>query len=284
MQTAWVVQQLQAVNPGLQIETIYLTSSGDKIQDRPLYEFGGKGLFTRELEVALLEQRIDLAVHSFKDVPVTMPLVEQANLEMVAVPPREDVRDVLVSVKARSIDELPQGAKVGTGSLRRRCQILERRPDLQLEPVRGNIDTRIRKLREGQYDGIILAMAGLKRSNLFDPQFMFPIDTAWLLPAAGQGALALQCRRDDAAARQAARPLNDDLSFAGVAAERELVLALNGDCHSPIAALAAIDGDTLTLAGALGAADGAPPVKRSRVQGPRAEARPLARRLADALQ
>lgn len=283
MQTAWVVGQLQSASPGLEVETIYLTSSGDKIQDKPLYEFGGKGLFTRELEVALLENRIDLAVHSFKDVPVTMPLVEQSGLVIAAAPPREDPRDALLSLKAKRIEELPRGAKVGTGSLRRKCQLLSLRPDLQIEPVRGNIDTRIRKLREGDYDAVILAMAGLKRSGLLDMQLMTPIPTDTLLPAAGQGALALQCRLSDAPSREAAGRLNDVTSHVCVDAERAVVLALNGDCHSPIAAWAQLRGDTLELAAALGGADGQPPVKRGCVSGETSERAELARRLAKTL-
>src|SRR5512133_1238573 len=138
-QTGWVISQLQRLSPGLEVETVLISSSGDKIQDKPLYEFGGKGLFTKELEAALLEKRIDLAVHSLKDVPVTMPLVDQQDLCFAAIPEREDPHDILASLKYRSVNDLPHGAKVGTGSLRRRCQLLQVRPDLQVEMIRGNI-------------------------------------------------------------------------------------------------------------------------------------------------
>lgn len=259
-QTGWVAQQLRQAIPGLEIELIQITSSGDRIQDRPLHEFGGKGLFTRELELALLEKRVDLAVHSFKDVPVTMPLVDPAGLVFAAAPKREDYRDVLVARDVQRIADLPHGAKVGTGSLRRRCQLLSLRPDLVIEPIRGNIDTRLRKWREGQYDAIILAMAGLKRASLFDAATMSAIPPKELLPAAGQGALALQCRSDDTATRQIAAVLDHPDTRQCVMIERELVQQLNGDCHSPIGALATLDRGQVTLRGALGATDGNPPV------------------------
>ena len=165
---------------------IVIKTSGDQIQDKPLADIGGKGLFTKELEQALLEGRVDFAVHSFKDVPVTMPLVDQTGLIIAAVPRREVPFDALISLTAKSIDELPKGARIGTGSLRRRAQLLERRPDLLVENIRGNIDTRITKLKRGEFDAVVLAIAGLKRSNLFDPAIMTPLPD--LLPAAGQGA------------------------------------------------------------------------------------------------
>src|SRR5205085_632471 len=151
----------RAANPGLHVELVILKTTGDQVVDRPLHEIGGKGLFTKELEIALLEGRIDFAVHSYKDVPVTMPLVDQSELTIAAVPVREDPSDVLVSRVATSIAALPHGAKVGTGSLRRRCMILDARPDLVVEMIRGNIDTRMKKIDAG-FDAVILAAAGLK--------------------------------------------------------------------------------------------------------------------------
>ena len=264
-QTGWVADRLRAAHPGLEIEIIQITSTGDRIQDRPLYEFGGKGLFTQELEVALLEHRVDLAVHSFKDVPVTMPLVQQSGLIFAAVPKREDPRDALIATGIRRIEHLPRSAKVGTGSLRRRCQLLAMRGDLVIEPIRGNIDSRLRKLREGQYDAVILAMAGLKRAGLFDPTCMTAILPQEMVPSAGQGALALQCRADDAPTQQIATALEDAESRLCVLAERHLVLELNGDCHSPIGALATIENGLMTLHGTLGGSDGNPPVAKSSV-------------------
>jgi hydroxymethylbilane synthase len=242
---------------------------------RPLHDAGGKGLFTREIELALLNNEIDFAVHSYKDVPVTMPLVEQANLIIAAVPPREDPRDVLASPTAKSLAELAQNARVGTGSLRRRCQLLAARPDLTVELIRGNIDTRLRKLREKQYDAILLAYAGLRRSALYDGSDMTPIDPAILLPAAGQGALALQCRRDDPTTRQLLAALHDPSTATCVDLERGVVQALNGDCHSPIAALATIAGDELTLHAAVGKHGGATPVIRTSAQGPATDPAPI---------
>ncbi len=283
-QTGWVVNLLKARWPHLQIELVLISSSGDKIQDRPLHEFGGKGLFTKELEIALLEKQVDLAVHSLKDVPVTMPLVDVGSLTFAAVPAREDPRDALISRKYLSVDELPPNARVGTGSLRRRCQLLDRRPELQILPLRGNIDTRVRKLKAGDYDAVVLAMAGLKRANLFEPNCMSPIPTDVMLPAAAQGALALQCRADDSETRRIASVLDDAATRQCVAAERLLVQALNGDCHSPIAAHATLEGETMTLQGVLGGPDGSLPVKRASVAGPRADAAELAADLATRLR
>lgn len=264
-QTSWLINLLQSKWPGLKVEMILISSSGDRIQDRPLYEFGGKGLFTKELEIALLEERVDLAVHSFKDVPVTMPLVDESTLTFASVPGREDVRDILVCRQAQSVDQLPLGASVGTGSLRRRCQLLQRRPDLRIEMIRGNIDTRIRKMRDGTYDAVVLAIAGVKRANLLDPTEMNPIPTDILLPAAGQGALALQCRKNDRQTLKLIAAVDDPIQRACVEAERELVRKLEGDCHSPIAAYARMEGANMALDAAVGQRDGQPPVKRSHI-------------------
>jgi hydroxymethylbilane synthase len=268
MQSQWVADALEKAHPNLHVELVLIKTTGDQITDRPLHDAGGKGLFTREIELALLRNEIDFAVHSYKDVPVTMPLVDQADLVMAATPQREDPRDVLISPHAKSITDLPQNARVGTGSLRRRCQLLALRPDLRVELIRGNVDTRIRKLRDGQYDAILLAYAGLRRSAQFDGQDMTPLDADAFLPAAGQGALALQCRRDDARTRTLLSALHDANTATCVDLERALVQSLEGDCHSPIAALAALTGDQLTLRTAVGTAGGAPPVLRATATGP----------------
>lgn len=259
-QSGIVAAALQRAHPGLRVEMIVFTTTGDQITEKPLHEFGGKGLFTKELEQALLDNRVDFAVHSFKDMPTTMPLVEQAGLIVAAVPKREDPRDVLVSHKPMTLADLPPGARLGTGSLRRRCQVLAARPDLHVEPIRGNIDTRLRKQREGEYNAVVLAMAGIRRAGLFDPATMAPIDPAVLLPAPGQGALALQCRRGDAGTRELLSILSDADTTACVEAERALVALLNGDCLSPIAALAEIGGDRLLLKSAVGGRGGNPPM------------------------
>ena len=282
-QSRIVADALEKRHPGVHVELVTIKTSGDRITDRPLYDMGGKGLFIKELEQALLAGEVDFAVHSYKDVPVTMPLVEQSGLTIAAVPPREDWRDVLVSEKAKDFAGLPPAARLGTSSLRRRCQALEARPDLTIEPVRGNIDTRLRKLTEGAYDAIILASAGVRRAGLFDAHFMTFLSAEVMLPAPGQGALALQCRRDDETTRQVLAVLNDPDTAECVAAERALVAALEGDCHSPIAAVATVAGGELSLRAAVGGRDGRPPVLRAQASGPRGEGDRVASRVTEAL-
>lgn len=260
----WIEQR----HPGVRVELMIFKTSGDAIAERPLHEFGGKGLFTKELEQALLAGQVDLAVHSFKDVPVTMPLVEQDELVVAAVPQREDARDVLVSERSKTLRELAPGATVGTGSLRRRSQVLALRPDLNVRPIRGNIDTRLQKLKSGEFDAVILAAAGLRRASLFDAALMYPIDPQDLLPASGQGALAIQCRKADRRVRQLLEVLNDPATASCVSAERELVRLLEGDCHSPISAFAQLSGRQLMLRAAVGGRGGEPPVMRAEVRGP----------------
>jgi len=260
-QSQGVADRLMAAVQGLSVELIVIQTTGDRVVDRPLYEVGGKGVFTKELELALLAGQIDFAVHSYKDVPVTLPLVDQHDLLIASVPIREDPRDVIIG--ASSIDALPDGATVGTSSLRRRCQLLERRPDLRIAPLRGNIDTRLRKLREGAYDAIILAAAGLKRSGMFDGNTMYPLALHEFLPSAGQGALALQCRRGDVRVEGVLHTLHDARTATCVEIERQVIERLNGDCHSPIASLVQMDESQIQLSVAVGQRDGDPPVFRS---------------------
>jgi hydroxymethylbilane synthase len=267
-QSQLVATQLEKHIPGLQVELIILKTSGDEIQDKPLYEFGGKGLFIKELEQALLESKIDVAVHSFKDVPVTQPLVDQDDLIIAAVPEREDPRDVLCSIKAKTIDDIPRGGRVGTSSLRRKALLLEKRPDVKVEILRGNIDTRLRKLRDDQYDAVLLAAAGLKRCGLYNDAEMTTLAPDDFLSAAGQGALALQCRHNDEQTRDRLCLLDHPETKLCVTAERVLVAALNGDCHSPIAALAQIEGAEMVLRAAVGSRDGLPPVIRGSAAAP----------------
>lgn len=266
MQSQQVADALEKAHRGLRVEVRIFKTSGDAIADRPLHEMGGKGLFIKELEQALLAGEIDCAVHSYKDVPVTMPLVDQAELTMAAVPQREDVRDVLVCPGIKRIENLPHGAKVGTGSTRRRCQALSIRPDLDVQPIRGNVDTRLNKVRTGEYRAIVLAMAGLRRSGLFDEADMTPLEAETFLPAAGQGALAVQCRSTDRSTLGALSALNDPTTAACVSLERELVRRLNGDCYSPIAAWARLANGQFTLRAAVGGRGGVAPVIRASAQ------------------
>ena len=285
MQSQWIADAMEKAHPHLKVELILIRTTGDQITDRPLHDAGGKGLFTKEIELALLKGEIDFAVHSYKDVPVTMPLVDIADLIIVASPLREDPRDLFASHKAKDILDLPKNAKVGTGSLRRQAQLLALRPDLQILPIRGNVDTRLRKLAEGQYDAVILATAGIKRANLFDPTFMTPIDTIQLLPSAGQGALALQCRKDNELVRKLLYTLNDQPTNMCANLEREVVRLLNGDCHSPIAALATINPHTnaVRLQAAVAAKDGHPPVIRADLTLPHQQAAALPEKVVEAL-
>jgi hydroxymethylbilane synthase len=267
-QSQLIASELEKRHKGLAVELVIVKTSGDLVPDQPLHEFGGKGLFTKELEQALLRKEVDLAVHSFKDVPVNEPLVEQDDLIIASVPQREDPRDVLVSLKAKSIAELPPGATVGTGSFRRRAQLLALRPDLKVELLRGNIDTRLKKLRDGQYDAVVLAAAGLRRGGLFNEAEMSMLSPEEMLSAPGQGALALQCRRGDEVTRDLLYALEDAATERCVTAERVVVAALGCDCHSPVAALAKIENEEMTLRAAVGARGGEPPVVRAQASCP----------------
>jgi hydroxymethylbilane synthase len=267
-QSQLVASELEKRRKGLAVELVIVKTTADGIQDKPLHEIGGKGLFTKELEQALLAGEVDLAVHSFKDVPVTQPLVDQADLVIAAVPEREDPRDVFCSLTAKRIEDLPQGAKVGTGSMRRTCQLLALRGDLKIELLRGNIDTRLRKLRDGQYDAIVLAAAGLRRTGLFNEAEMVMLDPDQMLPAPGQGALAIQCRRTDAATRDILAVLDDPTSEQCVTAERVIVQELGGDCHSPIGALAQCEGEEMTLRAVVGGRGGTLPIIRASAKSP----------------
>jgi hydroxymethylbilane synthase len=253
---------------GVEVQTILITTTGDKIQDRPLYDSGGKGLFVKELEQAILSNEIDFAVHSLKDVPVTMPLVDQSDLIIAAIPARIDPRDVLISPYGPTIEDLPYDCIVGTSSLRRRCQLLDHRRDVQIKLIRGNIDTRIKKLQSGEFGATLLALAGLTRANLFDSSLMHPLPLEVMLPAPGQGALALQCRRADRKTFDILKQMDDSATRIAVEAERAVVSALNCDCHSPIAVLGQIENQSLHLRAAMGKRDGDPPVKHASAVSP----------------
>lgn len=241
------VRDLLVARFGDPVELLGMTTRGDQILDRTLSKVGGKGLFVKELETALEEGRAHLAVHSLKDVPMDLP----AGFELAAVLEREDPRDAFVSPRYASLAELPRGAKVGTSSLRRVVQLGALRPDLVVEPLRGNLDTRLRKLDEGQYDAIVLAAAGLMRLGLAD-RIRSRFDPTEMLPCAGQGALGIEVRADATAVSERLATLTDRPTWLAVQAERAVSRALGGSCSVPLAAHARWSGDTLTLRAALG--------------------------------
>lgn len=234
-----------------QIEIVVIKTSGDRILDRPLAEVGGKGLFTKEIEEALFANEIDIAVHSMKDLETRMP----DGLEVGAVLPREDVRDAFISLKHGSLGDVPAGATVGTSSLRRRAQLKSRRPDLDVVEFRGNVQTRMKKLADGVADATFLACAGLRRLGQAEA-ITVPIETADMLPAVAQGAIAIQFRGDDDATRARLEPLNDPMTALRVAAERAFLACLDGSCRTPIAGLAEIDGSRFRFRGQVLAPDG----------------------------
>ncbi|MFM7025729.1 MAG: hydroxymethylbilane synthase [Limnohabitans sp.] len=259
----WQAEHVKALLQarGAQVTLLGMTTQGDQILDRTLSKVGGKGLFVKELEVALEEGRADLAVHSLKDVPMELP----AGFELACVMEREDPRDAWVSSRYAGLEDLPAGAVVGTSSLRRTVLLRALRPDLNIEPLRGNLDTRLRKLDEGQYAGIVLAAAGLKRLDL-EARIRHIFDTEQMLPAAGQGALGIEIRsgREDLKALLA--PLADRTTWLRVAAERAVSRAMGGSCSMPLAAHAVLDGEVLGLRAAWGDPEGAATLVRASAQ------------------
>lgn len=247
-QAHYVRDRLTSYWPNLRVELLEMTTRGDKILDTPLAKIGGKGLFVKELEVAMLEQRADIAVHSMKDVPMEFP----EGLELGVICEREDPRDAFVSNQYKSLNELPEGAVVGTSSLRRQCQVKACRPDLVIKDLRGNVGTRLRKLDEGEYDAIILASAGLIRLGLSTRIAQF-IDVEQSLPAGGQGAVGIELRIGDTRVAQLLEPLHCATTARRVVAERALNRYLNGGCQVPIACYATVnDQNDITLTGRVG--------------------------------
>ena len=244
------VRELLAARFGVEVKLLGMTTRGDQILDRSLAKVGGKGLFVKELETALEAGHADLAVHSLKDVPMDLP----SGFVLAAVLEREDPRDALVSPRYAGLADLPPGACVGTSSLRRVAQLTAQRPDLRIEPLRGNLDTRLRKLDEGQYDAIVLAAAGLVRLGLAK-RIRTRFAAAQMLPAAGQGALGIEVRADDNELREALATLIHRPTWLAVHAERAVSRGLGGSCSMPLAAHASWQGDTLHLAAALGHAE-----------------------------
>ncbi len=250
-QAEHVKQRLEALHEGLTVELVTMVSRGDVLLDSPLAKIGGKGLFVKELEHALLEDRADIAVHSMKDVPMHFP----EGLGLPVICEREDPRDAFVSNTYDSLEDLPQGAIVGTSSLRRQCQILALRPDLTINFLRGNVNTRLGKLDAGQYDAIILAAAGLIRLKFRD-RIRHYLTTETCLPAGGQGAVGIECRTEDQSIIDLIKPLHHEETATCVLAERAMNRALNGGCQVPIASFSELKGDQLYLRGLVGQPDG----------------------------
>jgi hydroxymethylbilane synthase len=270
-----VCQLLQKALTDVRCEVHDFVTSGDRTLDKPLAEIGGKGLFTQELESAIREGRIDFAVHSLKDLPVEEP----DGVTLGAIVGRADVRDVLVAAENRSLDTLPPGAVIGTSSPRRRSQQLHYRPDLSVRSIRGNVDTRIRKANEGEYDGAILASAGLVRLGL-EAHITQWLSLDLMLPAPGQGAIAVQCRSDDEETLQALSAINDWRVRTAVTAERRFLYSLGGGCSAPIAAYATLEANELHLDGLVATPDGDRLI-RVDLQGPSDEPLALGERLAE---
>lgn len=259
-QTRRVIQLLQAYHPELECREVLITTSGDRNLDRPLPEIGGKGLFTMELEEALLSGGVNAAVHSLKD----LPLVETPGIAIAAIPERDAAHDVLVSLDGRTLASLAEGARVGTCSLRRTAQLLARRPDLSIWPVRGNVDTRLKKLFNGEYDAIVLAQAGLDRLGL-QSQISEVLSLDVMLPAPGQGALAVQCRAGDMETIELLHTVHDPITASAVAAERAFLSGLGGGCSLPVAAYAEMSDGQIILTGAAISADGKQAIRLSAV-------------------
>lgn len=276
-QAYFVRDALQKAHPGLEVELVTMVTKGDIILDTPLAKVGGKGLFVKELEVAMLEGRADLAVHSMKDVPVDFP----EGLGLVTICEREDPRDAFVSHHYASIEELPQGAVVGTCSLRRQCQLLEARPDLIIKELRGNVGTRLGKLDAGDYDAIVLAAAGLKRLEL-EERIRSYIEPEQSLPAVGQGAVGIECRLADDRLIKLLEPLNDADTADRVLCERAMNLTLEGGCQVPIGSYSLLEGEDIWLRALVGEPDGTKMV-RGEIRGPRSEAEQLGVTLANQL-
>jgi hydroxymethylbilane synthase len=276
-QAEWVQARLKTLAPHVAVSLRRIKTSGDKILDVPLAKVGGKGLFVKEIEEALLSGDIDLAVHSLKDVPAMLP----DGLALLCIPAREDPRDALVSRGGVGLKTLPPGARLGTSSLRRQAQLLHYRPDLKIELLRGNLDTRLRKLRDGEFDAIVLAAAGLARLG-WEREVTEYLSTEVSLPAVGQGALAIEGRRDDAFVGDLLAPLEDRASRTAVTAERAFLARLEGGCQVPIGAHATVEGNALTLSGLIAGVDGRRLI-RDRIGGSPGDASALGRQLAERL-
>lgn len=274
-QAEHVAALLRSAHAGLDVQLVPMSTKGDRIQDRSLAAIGGKGLFIKELEVALEGHHADLAVHSMKDVPGDVP----AGLLIAAVLKRADPRDALLARNAVRVMDLPRGARIGTSSLRRQAQLLAARPDLSIEPLRGNVDTRVRKLDEGLLDAIVLACAGLMRLG-WESRITSRLEPAECLPAVAQGIIGIECREGDAGTRSLLDVLNHAPTRVVMVAERAFAHRLGGSCQSPIAAYATLEGDHLNLTGLVAEPDGSR-LLRDSIAGSAADAQSLGERLAD---
>ena len=276
-QSTWVKKQIEAEHPGVSVELEIIVTKGDKILDVPLAKVGGKGLFVKEIEEALLRKDVDLAVHSMKDVPSELP----EELHLGIIPLRENPHDAFISSQYASLADLPQGSIVGTSSLRRRAQLAALRPDLEIVDLRGNLDTRLRKLEEGQFQAIILAAAGLNRLGMSSKATGY-FNAREMLPAVGQGALGIELRKDDTELLAGLEFLNDAKTTVAVAAERAFLHRLEGGCQVPIGAFAEVTDSQVKLTGLVASVDGKVVLKDS-IAGSIGEAHDLGTRLANKL-
>ena len=276
-QAEHIKAELERIHTGLNVELLGISTRGDKILDVPLAKIGGKALFVKELEEAMMEGRADLAVHSMKDVPVELP----DGLELSVICDRAEPTDAFVSNHFEKVDDLPEGAVVGSASMRRQCQLKAYRPDLDVRTLRGNVNTRLAKLDAGDYDAIILATSGLRRLG-FDSRIRYELPDYLCLPAVGQGALGIECRSEDPELAKLLAPLNHKDSADRVLAERALNRRLEGGCQVPIAAYAVLEGETLFLRGRVGSPDGKL-LYHAEGRAPRAEGEQLGIRLAEDL-
>ncbi|MFA9460500.1 hydroxymethylbilane synthase [Thiohalorhabdus methylotrophus] len=268
---------LETAHAGLEVELVTITTTGDRVQDRSLLDMGGKGAFVKEIEEALLDGSIDIAVHSMKDVPVELP----EGLHLPVVCKREDPRDAFISLHYSHPGEMPAGTRVGSSSLRRKCQLMSRFPELEVAEIRGNVDTRLRKLEEGQYDAIVLAAAGLRRLGWSD-RITTLLDPADSLPAMGQGTIGIECREGDQETLDRIRAIEDAETAVRTRAEWALNRRMQGGCEVPMGGYAELDGERLRVRGLVGEPDGSRLVEDA-VEGPAGEAERLGRDLADRL-
>ena len=276
-QAEWVHTRLRELEPGLSVSVKRIKTTGDRILDSPLAMIGGKGLFVKEIEEALAREEIDLAIHSMKDVPTHMP----DGMEILSIPTREDPRDALITRDGVSLEKLPNGARIGTSSLRRQAQLLHARPDFRVEMLRGNVDTRLRKLDAGEYDAILLAAAGLRRLGL-EQRITELLSYEACLPAIGQGALGLEGRADDRFVRELVGRMEDRPTRIAVSAERAFLERLEGGCQVPIAAYATVDNQTVMLRGLIASVDGRRVIRGS-AEGPIGNATGMGTALAERL-
>lgn len=276
-QSTWVKNKIEKQYPDTTVELVKITTKGDKILDVPLAKVGGKGLFVKEIEDALLEKRVDLAVHSMKDVPADLP----EGLQVAIIPQREIPQDAFISVQYTSVDNLPKGAVIGTSSLRRKAQLSCLRPDIVIKDLRGNLDTRLKKLDNGEYDAIILAGAGLNRLGLQE-RITTLFTSQQMLPAIGQGSLGIELRMADTELLEGMQFLHHELTATAVTAERAFLLRLEGGCQVPIGAYATVNDTMLTLTGLIASVDGKE-ILREQLSGPADTAEHIGKSLANTL-